>query len=92
MLPVVFVEDVVFLCSLRWSGGVMAFTVGVRRLIVHGVAAGRGASYRCAAIGAGIGAGGWVGDRLGWRHVVGLLVTMVTLLLTAGVVAVRRTG
>ena len=82
------VKDMVFLCSPHWFGGVVAFAVVVRCLIVHCVATGWGASYRCTATGAGIGAGGWVWDGGRRRDVVGLLVT----LLTAGVVAGRGAG
>lgn len=76
----VFTEDMVFLRSLLWFGGVMAFPVGVRRLVIHGVATRRGAAGRCTSTGAVIGARGRVWSRLG--RVVDLLVS----LLAAGVV------
>ena len=60
----------------------MAFPVGVRRLIVHGVATSRSAAGRCTSTGAAIGARGRVRSR--WGRVIDLLLLVP--LLAAGVI------
>lgn len=75
-------EDVVFLCSLLWFRGVMAFPVRIRPLIIHGVATSWAATSRCTSTGAVVGAHGRVWSR--WGRVVDLL--LLVSLLAASVV------
>jgi len=72
----------VFLRSLLWLRGVMSFSKGVRRLIVHGVATSRGAAGRSTGTGAAIGTRRRVRNR--WGRVVDLL--LLVSLLAAGVI------
>lgn len=96
ILPVKFVEDVVFLCSLHWSWGVVTFTVLIRCGVVYRVAAGWGASNRCASVRAGVRASScdwdWDWNWRRRRHVIRLLITHWITLLATRVIARRCTG
>ena len=96
ILPVKFVEDVVFLCSLHWPWGVVTFTVLIRCGVVYRVAAGWGASNRCASVRAGVRASScdwdWDWNWRRRRHVIRLLITHWITLLATRVIARRCTG